>query len=211
MGRGAARARGRGRRAPAPPPLHGRRVRVLRGKGGGGTRERSPGDGVGGRPPLRRVRTRLRVVHRGAGERLLRRPRSLRRAHRRGGGAVRQRPRLRHRLLRRRSPVVRPDRGGARARRGIDRGRTIAWQPLLDRLRALDRRDGLLQGGRAPRVRGMGRGRRLRAPAPRAVLRRLPRAATLPACTPPTERSEPRWCCSPMPSVLSSVPATCPS
>ena len=39
---------------------------------------RSPGDRTGGRLALRRVRTRLRAVHRGVGERLLRRPRSLR-------------------------------------------------------------------------------------------------------------------------------------
>ena len=77
--------------------------------------------------------------------------------------AVRKRSRLWPGRLRRRPPVVRPDRGGARARRGIRRRREIARQPVLDLLRALDRRDGVLQGGRAPRVRGLGRGRRLRA------------------------------------------------
>ena len=66
-------------------------------------------------------------------------------------------------VLRRRPPIVRPDRGGTRARRGIRRRREIARQPLLGLLRALDRRDGVLQDGRAPRVRGLGRGRRLRA------------------------------------------------
>ena len=89
--------------------------------------------------------------------------------------ALRKRSGLRPGLLRRRPPVVRPDRRGARAHRGVGRRRASARQPLLDLLRALDRRHGVLQGGRAPRVRGVGRGRRLRARAPRPVLRGLPR------------------------------------
>ena len=71
---------------------------------------------------------------------------------------------------------ARPDRGGARARRGVRRRGAIARQPLLDLLRAVDRRDGVLEGGRPPGVRGVGRGRRVRARAPRPVLRGLPRA-----------------------------------
>ena len=39
----------------------------------------------------------------------------------------------------------------------------VARQPVLDLVRALDRGDGVLEGRRAPRVRGLGRGRRLRA------------------------------------------------
>ena len=80
------------------------------------------------------------IVRRGAGRGLLRRPRPLRRAHRRRWreryGSDRG---LRPRLVRRRSPVVRPHRGGARAHRGVGRRGAVARQPVLDRLRALDR------------------------------------------------------------------------
>ena len=163
LGRGPARARGRGRRPPSPPPVHGRGLRVLRGPGRGCARERAPSDRVGGRLPLRRVRARVRVVHRGPRQRVLRRPRSLHRAHRNGGRALRKRSGLRPGRLRRRPPVVRPHRGGARAHRGVGRRGTIARQPVLDLVRALDRGDGVLEGGRTPRVRSVGRRRRLRA------------------------------------------------
>ena len=43
-----------------------RRLRVLRRTGRGRPRERAPGDRAGDRLPLRRVRARVRVVHRGA-------------------------------------------------------------------------------------------------------------------------------------------------
>ena len=129
------------------------------------------------------------IVHRGVGERLLRRSRPLRRAHRRGGGAVRQRPRLRHRLVRRRSPVVRPDRGGAGARRGVHRGRTIARQPLLDRLCALDRRDGVLQGGRRAARSRHGTRASTSCASTACSSSKASSLATPAACTPPTERS----------------------
>ncbi len=50
----------------------GRGVRVLRGPGRGGARERAPCDRAGGRPALRRLRARLRVVRRGLGRGVLR-------------------------------------------------------------------------------------------------------------------------------------------
>ena len=45
----------------------------------------------------------------------------------------------------------------------VGRRGAIARQPLLGLLRALDRRDGVLQGRREARVRGLGRGCHLRA------------------------------------------------
>ena len=86
------------------------------------------------------MRTRIRHLHRGTGQRVLRRPRSVRRAHRVGRRAVRECTGLRPRLVRRRPPVVRSHRGSARARRGVGCRREITRQPLLDRVRALDRR-----------------------------------------------------------------------
>ena len=44
---------------------------------------------------------------------------------------------------------ARPDRGGARAHRGVGRGRANARQPVLDLVRAVDRGHGVLQGRRA--------------------------------------------------------------
>ena len=163
LGRGAARARVRRRRPPPSPAVHGRRLRVLRGTGGGGAGQRAPSDRARGRRPLRRLRARVRLVRRGARPRVLRRPRPLRRAHRCGRPRVRIGSGLRPGRVRRRPPVVRPDRRGARAHRGVRRRREDARQPVLDRLRALDRRHGVLQGRRTPRLRGVGRGRRLRA------------------------------------------------
>ena len=89
--------------------------------------------------------------------------------------AVRKRSGLRPRRPTSTASSRRPDRRGARAHRGVRRRGAIARQPLLDLVRALDRGHGVLEGRRAPGVRGVGRGRRLRARAPRPVLRRLPR------------------------------------
>ena len=85
LGRGAARAGIGCRRHASPPPVHGRRLRVLRRTRRGRSRERASSDRAGDGHPLRRVRTRVRVVRRGARQRVLRRSRPLRRAHRRGG------------------------------------------------------------------------------------------------------------------------------
>ncbi len=51
-------------------------------------------------------------------------------------------------VLRRRAPVGRSHRGGARAHRGIGRRRADAREPVLDRVRAVDRGHGVLAGGR---------------------------------------------------------------
>ena len=70
---------------------------------------------------------------------------------------------------------------------------------------------GVLEGGRASRVRRLGRGRRLRARAPASTSSRASSPATRHACTPPTASPRRRWCCSPRPSPRSSGPATCRS
>src|SRR5205814_8184599 len=72
LGRGAARARHRRRRPPSSTPVHGGGLRVLRGKGGGGAGQRAPSDRAGGRFPLRRLRTRVCLLRRGLGPRVLR-------------------------------------------------------------------------------------------------------------------------------------------
>ncbi len=63
---------------------------------------------------------------------------------------------------------------------GVGRCRARARQPVLDLVRTVDRWPGLLQGGCAARAGSMGRGRRLRARAPRPVLRGLPRSRRCP-------------------------------
>ena len=55
-------------------------------------------------------------------------------------------------VVRRRPPVGGPDRGGAGAHRGVGRRRPIARQPVLDRLRAVDRGDGVLARTNARRA-----------------------------------------------------------
>ena len=71
------------------------------------------------------------------------------------------------------------------------RGRTIAWQPLLDLLRALDRGMAFSKADTRPTFAAWDEGvdfvRQHRVQFFEGFL-----AATLAACTPPTERSEPR-------------------
>ncbi len=68
------------------------------------------------------------------------------------------------------------DRGSARTHRSVGGGRSFTREPVLDLVRAVDRRYGVRQGRRATRVRRVGRGCGVRARAPRAVLRGVPRA-----------------------------------
>ena len=57
---------------PSPPPVHGRRLRVFRRTRRGRSRERASSNRAGDGHPLRRVRTRVRVVRGGARQRVLR-------------------------------------------------------------------------------------------------------------------------------------------
>ena len=80
-----------------------------------------------------------------------------------------------HRCVRRRSAVGRSSRRGARIDRLGGRCGPRARQPLLDLLHAVDRRVGALQGRLEAGTAGLGRRRRVRARAPRQVLRGLHR------------------------------------
>ena len=170
--------RGQHRRRPPPSPsVHGRGLRVLRRPGRGRRARTRTGDRAGGRTSLRSVRAGLRDVHRSAVRGLLRRPRSLCRAHGRGGArctagiGVTASPSYVDGLQ-----VERSSRRGHRADRGIGRRARDARQSLLGLLRAVDRGQAFSKVDARARARRVGRGRGLRARAPRALLRRVPRA-----------------------------------
>ncbi len=115
-------------------------------------------------PRLRRVRARVRDLHRGARPGLLRPSRSLRRAHRRGGGAAEIGDAcLRHRGVPRWTAVRRSGRRGARIDRLRGRCSPRARQPLLDLVHPVDRRVGTVQGRQEAGTAGVGRRRRGRA------------------------------------------------
>ena len=174
VGRGTDRGRSGRRRAASPPPLHGRRLRLLRRPPRRRSSERPSRHRARGRRRLRPLRAGLLDVHRSPLPGLLRRPRALRRADRRGGAALWCRRGVRPGVVRRRAPVGGTGRGGAGAHRAIGRRGSRPRQPVLDLVRALDRRHGLLPGRRTAGPGGLGRRRGLRAGAPRPVLRGVP-------------------------------------
>ena len=179
MGRGADRGRHGRRRAASPSPLHG--VPATPASPAGPSRWSSA------RPPRHRARGRSAATTRanratsmfiealGAG--VLRRPRPLRRAHRRVacGATARRGATASPSYVDGLQSAGRVDEALALTE-AVGRCRTRPRQPVLDLLRALDRRHGVLPGRRPTGPGGVGRGRGLRARAPRPVLRRLPRA-----------------------------------
>ena len=176
VGRGTDRCRSGRRRAASAPPLHGRRLRLLRRPPRRRSSERPSRHRARGRRRLRPVRAGLLDVHRSPLPGLLRRPRALRRADRRGGPALWRDAGVRPGVVRRRAPVGGTGRGGTGAHRAIGRRRSRPRQPVLDLVRALDRRHGVLPGRRAAGPGGVGRRRGLRAGAPGPVLRGVPGA-----------------------------------
>ena len=124
---------------------------------------------------------------------------------------VRKRSGLRPGRLRRRPPVVRSDRGGARAHRGSrspphDRSATRTGSRTRSGSRAWRSRRRTSTARSPPGTRA--------SPSCVSTASSSSRAsshATRLACTPPTASPRPRWCSSPRPSPRSSGPATCPS
>ena len=176
-----------GRRTAAPTAVRRGGVRLLRRAGRGRDRERPSRHRAGGATGLRVLRARLRDVHRGARTGLLREPGPLRRADPRRRGAARAAagrtgsPRTSTGCSRRvgstrrwSSPETAVD-GGARAR-----------QPVLDRLHAVDRRVGLLEGGPAARAGDLGRGRGATSASTTSGSSRASWPATPRCCTPRT-------------------------
>ena len=213
LGRGAARAGDRGRRPPPSPPLHRGRLRVLRRAGRGRARERAPGDRAGGRRPLRRVRARVR--HRSSrrwaastaatSTATSSSPATVARRGTAASGATAS-PSYVDGL----QSCGRIEEALALTEESVAAARSLG-NPYWIAYALWIAGHGLLEGGRAPRVRGVGRGRRLRARASRPVLRRLPRARRgAPAHVRRRARGRAR-CCSPTRSPRSSAPATCRS
>ena len=89
-------------------------------------------------------------------------------------------------IVRRRAPVGGTGRRGTGAHRAIGRRRSRPRQPVLDLVRAVDRRHGVLSGRRTAGPGGVGRRRGVRAGAPRPVLRGVPGARSRRDCTRPT-------------------------
>ena len=116
--------------------------------------------------------------------------------------------RLRHRGVPRRSAVGRSGRRGARIDRLGGRRGPRAGQPVLDRLHAVDRRAGLLQGRRRSGHCWPGTRASRSSASTGSSSSRASSDATRRACTPPKARPRPRWHCSDRPSSRSTRRAT---
>ena len=200
VGRGAAASRDRGRRPPPAPPLHRRRLRVLRRAGprprprtrtGPTELEIEPGY-ESCEPGYATFIEALGQVYCGDLDRYVELT---------GDGGAQLPERRGATASPRTSTVCSRAAGSTRRWRSPSGGRggPRARQPVLDRLRAVDRRAGVLEGGPAARAGGLGRGRRASSASTASSSSRASWPATRRACTPRTASPRPRWRCSTTP------------
>ncbi len=145
-------------------PVYRGRLQLLHRTARAGRRPRADRPAPGGGPALRRLRTWLGHVHRGARPGVLRTPRRLPGAHPPGGGSPRIGARPRPARVRRRPPGDGTRRRSARAGGGSGRHRTRLRQRLVDRVRALGARVRVRARRSRPSPRPVARGARRRPP-----------------------------------------------